>query len=327
MTRGMRTPPLLDNQGGQAMTEFVIAAVFLLVPLFILVPLLGKYIDIKHAAIQQARYEAWEYSVWWGPSEYIMTGVDTNQRAGIKSFEKTREEGLHIFFSNPNRDDYGEPTSSFSLPPIWRDHHGLSLFTKHGMDISSGEQKEDKTPDPVAGVFDFVINFFSDVLTLIGDILHLIGIKAKFDAMDIDGYFKSSVNLVVRSTEQVLPYNGLEGPTYNTQAKPLEIEGKAAVLTNSWNAGGREQAIQESRGLVMTAALSPLSDTVNTILYGLRKVQDYIPIKAFQLPSMPAFGYVRDDLIPYEHLKDNKQEVKESYGLYYYAEKSKKKKK
>ena len=47
------------------MTEFVIAATYVLVPLFILIPLLGKYIDIKHATIMAARYEAWEYTVWY----------------------------------------------------------------------------------------------------------------------------------------------------------------------------------------------------------------------------------------------------------------------
>ena len=52
-------------QRGQAMTEFTIAATYVLVPLFVFVPLLGKYIDFKHASIQNARYQAWEYTVWY----------------------------------------------------------------------------------------------------------------------------------------------------------------------------------------------------------------------------------------------------------------------
>src|SRR5690606_24618203 len=48
---------------GQAMTEFVVSAAFVLVPLFIIIPILGKYVDMKHMAVQAARYEAWEYTV------------------------------------------------------------------------------------------------------------------------------------------------------------------------------------------------------------------------------------------------------------------------
>lgn len=46
------------NERGQAMTEFLISASFVLVPLFLGISLLGKYIDIKHAGIQAARYQA-----------------------------------------------------------------------------------------------------------------------------------------------------------------------------------------------------------------------------------------------------------------------------
>ena len=48
------------------MTETLITASTILVPLLLLIPLFGKYIDIKHSAIQAARYEAWEYTVWYG---------------------------------------------------------------------------------------------------------------------------------------------------------------------------------------------------------------------------------------------------------------------
>jgi hypothetical protein len=44
---------------GQAMTEVLIAATFILVPLFLIVPAFGKFIDMRHATIQAARYQAW----------------------------------------------------------------------------------------------------------------------------------------------------------------------------------------------------------------------------------------------------------------------------
>ena len=57
----MRRLPTV-NCRGQAMTELTVASAWILVPLFLLIPLLGKYIDLRHTAIQAARYATWERS-------------------------------------------------------------------------------------------------------------------------------------------------------------------------------------------------------------------------------------------------------------------------
>ncbi len=48
---------------GQAMTEFVVAATFVLVPMLLIYPLLGKYIDMKHSTVEDLRYIALERTV------------------------------------------------------------------------------------------------------------------------------------------------------------------------------------------------------------------------------------------------------------------------
>ena len=320
------------GQGGQAATEFVIAAVFLLVPLFLIIPLLGKYIDIKHATIQQARYEAWEYTVWSGPNEHIMTGVDENKSAGRKEYSDTRLEGLRYFFTNPSAQNYGKNVASFKLNQNWKDHRGDSLFVGKGTAIGKdgtpidkdSRQSEDKTPGPLGGVFDFVISFLNDVFRLFGDLLHLVGIKAKFDAMYTDGYFTSDVKLNIRSIDDILPEQFLDKNSELTPGTSLVFEAKSAVLTNNWNAGGADQANQESRGLILTSLLSPISDTVNTVLYGIEKVVDIFPVRTVEFPNMPDFGYVADDLLPYEHLEGNSMQLKEKDGVSYYIESPKK---
>jgi len=50
------------RQRGQAMVEFLVAAL-VIVPLFILVPLLGKYLDLKHNSIAASRKLAFECTV------------------------------------------------------------------------------------------------------------------------------------------------------------------------------------------------------------------------------------------------------------------------
>lgn len=310
------------GQCGQAATEFVIAAVFLLVPLFLIIPLLGKYIDIKHAAIQQARYEAWEYTVWSGPKEHIMAGVDENKSAGRKAYTDTHLEGLRYFYTNPVAETYGKDAVTLHLNPLWKDHRGDSLFVEQGASIGKdGLQSEDKTPGPLGGVFDFVVSFLNDVFSLFGDLLHLVGVKAKFDAMYTDGYFTSDVKLQIRSIDDILPQQSLDKISKPIQTESLVFKANAAVLTSSWNAGGADQANQESRGLILTSLLSPISDTVNSILYGIQKVVNKFPVRAVEFPNMPDFGYVADDLLPYEHLEDNKRALKEKDGVSYYEEK------
>jgi len=312
------------QQTGQAATEFIIASVFLLVPLFILIPVIGKYIDIKHAGIQLARFESWEYTAWYGPSEQIMSGVKSTQRAAKKPYDEVRLEGMHFFFSNPNPHDntYVEKPGTLALNPIWKDHRGESLFTTPVTAINDlGIQREEKTPDPFFNVLDIIIEVLNTISSLYGDLLLLVGVKGKFDALYTDGYFKSEVKLQVRGVEDILPPYGLGGPARQSAAvDPLQFDAKTAVLTNNWNSGGREHANQESRGLIMTSLLTPLSDTCNTILYELDKVANYMPVKLFELPYLPDFGYVADDLVPFEHIKDSEIKAEESNGLYYYQE-------
>ena len=93
----------LRNQSGQAMTEMVVTSSMILIPLFLLIPLLGKYIDINHSTIQAARYEAWEYSVWYRSSNNTPTGVENEKgrqvQLPIKRFQDIEHEAKQRFFT------------------------------------------------------------------------------------------------------------------------------------------------------------------------------------------------------------------------------------
>ncbi len=52
------------RESGQSLVETAIVGVFVLVPVFLLVPLLGKYIDLQSATLQAARNAAFERTVW-----------------------------------------------------------------------------------------------------------------------------------------------------------------------------------------------------------------------------------------------------------------------
>jgi len=315
------------GQNGQAATEFIVAAVFFLVPLFLIIPLLGKYIDIRHAAIEQARYEAWEYTVWSGPKEQIMTGIKDTQSSGRKSYARTRRQGIKIFFSNPRSRDYGQPDADYRENPLWVDHRGASLFPMETAHLD-GEIRENPTPDPTAGIFDVILKVLSWMFKAFGEVMSWVGVHADFDAIYTDAYFTSRVDVQVRSIDDILPETGLHGIKENRNTDPLTISARASVLSNDWNAGSRDNATSETRGMVFTALLKPISDTLNvvaTTFNHLAKALSYIGFE-IKAPGVPDFGYVQDDLIPLEHLNENKKVVHEAgekdfhQGLFYYEE-------
>ena len=102
-----------SKQRGQAMTEFVITAAYLLVPLFLIVPLLAKYIDIKHAGINAARYQAWEYTSWHDPvDDHEIMDNFTKAARPNKTKATTQDETRRRFFSRIQESTPGNPAVS-----------------------------------------------------------------------------------------------------------------------------------------------------------------------------------------------------------------------
>jgi hypothetical protein len=96
-------------------------------------------------------------------------------------------------------------------------------------------------------------------------------------------------------------------------------------MTNNWNAGGRDQAIVESRGLVLSSILSPISNGLTKITNIIDDAHDWLIDKLFKyspiifdftfdLGGLPAFGYVKEDLVPYEHLYKDQAEAQKEDG-------------
>jgi len=148
------------------MTELLITASMVLVPLLLLIPLLGKYIDIKHSTIQAARYEAWEYTVWYngtnnGQSDDRPDGYPNTQP--VKSLTQTQMESRRRFFSDISlpiaNDDktVGWRSDPGERNPLWMDHEGNMLWDGT---IESGilPKHNEDTPDFTGGVMDFLVD-------------------------------------------------------------------------------------------------------------------------------------------------------------------------
>ncbi|MEX2517510.1 MAG: hypothetical protein WD572_11495 [Gammaproteobacteria bacterium] len=239
------------KQQGQAMTELAIVAAAVLVPLFLLIPLLGKQIDLKHSAVQAARYEVWEYTVWYSGSNKTPDGFNATSQP-IKSVATTQAESQQRFFSNTalpitNADSGGWDDAAAN--PLWNTHvPGQRLFDG---DIASDTDADDPTPDP-GGIFGGILDAIDTVFSLLADIAAFLNLDVGFTAINTDGYFKSQV---MAKTEEVGGFMTDE-PLFPATT----VTAQAAVLTDSWNAGGREHAAFQVGGIVPTRALGQIVD-------------------------------------------------------------------
>lgn len=188
--------PRITRMCGQAMTEFVIAATFVLVPLFVFVPMLAKYIDFKHASIQAARYQAWEYTVWYNDlDERDITENFNSGHAGfrmpLKAADVTRHEsqvrimgqvgtepaattgssGTDAILDLTDEDKEGDYVPN----PLWRDRTGLPFFDGT-LEVNAAETNDDTPTITIFGVnvgswINAIIDVVDIAFGLVGDII------------------------------------------------------------------------------------------------------------------------------------------------------------
>ncbi|MBT8446332.1 MAG: hypothetical protein KJO38_04230 [Gammaproteobacteria bacterium] len=277
------------------MTEFVISATYVLVPLFVFIPMLAKYIDIKHATIQAARYEAWEYTAWQHrPDDHdILDNYEsdvTGYRHPFKTPGETRNESMLRFLTAVGSDPYDRasvplPDSTDRLDtwdtggvrnPLWRDHLGRSMFD--GVVVESLRDTSADTPsltlfgvnigdvyDVLLDIVDFAFELLAGILDVIDQIGDYLGdedasLDPKFSAINTDGY--SRVELATRVNVRTDTYalrDRLTGGPPGADTT-LDFSAKAGVLAEGWGAGGTEHTYLQVNGATPSILVKELLD-------------------------------------------------------------------
>jgi hypothetical protein len=268
----------MRNAGGQAMTELLIAASFVLIPLFLLIPLLGKYIDIRHAAIQAARYEAWEYTVWYNGTA---GGISDDRPGGypntlpIKTVTQTESESMRRFFSRTDLPVSGDDDSGWDIAdrnPLWTDHRGNALWDG-SLDSPTLTDRNEPTPDLTFGIMTGIIDIIDTIFEALADALGLIG-NVGFTAINTNGYSVSRVAAIVNVPDGLIDFSNMRDASGDDSVGGFQLEfgSQAAVLTDSWNAGGLEHTTNQAGGLVPTKILAELVDAIP----GLKDIWDIV---------------------------------------------------
>ena len=265
MTRNSRISNQRPGQRGQAMTEFQIAAVYILVPLFLFIPMLGKYIDIKHATIEAARYQAWEYTAWLNAADdHDIMNNFTSATVPYKSPAETRAEAQQRFFSAIREGENAVPISTTDRSdgwdvedrnPLWTDHKAQPLFT--GTMSSTISTGNDTPGFKIFGVdsgdiislildgLDFVFDAFGTLLSIIPG-----NSGAEFSAINTDGYTRSDVQSPVRMFPGAVDAH--------KTAYWRSIPANAGVLSETWGSGGMLHTYNQVGGAVPTTLLKEL---------------------------------------------------------------------
>ncbi|MHB8253142.1 MAG: hypothetical protein ACYDEV_05465 [Acidiferrobacter sp.] len=112
---------------GQALVETLIAALFVLVPIFLLYPLLGKYIDLKAQTVQAARYTAFERTAFSASGTRDGATVAQASNAALSGWTTLR------FFGAPTAalTSTAPQSGAYTINPLWTDQSGQPLLPRY----------------------------------------------------------------------------------------------------------------------------------------------------------------------------------------------------
>jgi len=283
---------------GQAMTETVITASTILVPLLLLIPLLGKYIDIKHAAIQAARYQSWEYTVWYASSADTPGGfVDGSGDAlpyPVKSTNAVRTESRRRFFSPTDTPIAAtDATGTWGIDErnmLWTDHRGNPILTNDTGEDTNYTQED--TPDYSLGILNTLLSIIDAVFEALAWVMNLVGKDVGFSMINTEGLATSHIEVPITAPVGLIDFPTLRdvsGMDASTAALSVNYIANAAVLTDGWNAGGLGHTINQTGGMVPTKILKELISSIP----GLDTVWDIVSLLIPEWrrcnPSIPHF--------------------------------------
>jgi hypothetical protein len=280
---------LKQNQCGQSMTEFLICASFALVPLFLGISLLGKYIDIKQTSIQAARYEAWEYTVWYADNNEPMTGFNAVPQP-IKSTTQTQKEMKQRFFSGSGTADTTsqitatDKTTGWSVGtanPLWVDHTGTRLYKgTNGTADTLGSSQATPTLPVVGTVMNTLFDVIDWAFSALGSLMSFVGSSVGFTAINTDGYANSTVSMQIEVNPKFRNLDDEDNRIIDAGSNTLDFASTASVLSDAWNAGGVEHTYNQAGGAVPTTLLNELYNSLPQF------VRDALTVVTLLAPEM-----------------------------------------
>lgn len=191
---------------GQAMVEFLVVAL-VLVPLFLLVPMIGKYLDMKQAAIAASRTLAFECTVRYEDCDHLDAHPSFADEIRTRFFAGDTAYAL----SNDRPEDAAIQAGSGN--PLWVDRKNRPLLENYN-DV--GIRTDAHTIDAGNALVEGLLEYGPQT----------------FDLELERGLFDARVQVNVAQT------NGGQSFIDQLDSLALKMQFHTAILTNAWDADG-----------------------------------------------------------------------------------------
>ena len=278
----------IGSQRGAAMVEFIVGAVFFMVPLYLATQALGKFADVQQTANSAARYAAWEKTVWF---EDTSSRFQSHNAVNQKTTTQIRAEILARVLNDRRTGliykdtDKGAITLVNGQDTLWQDSAGTDYMS----DISTTTltSRYDRPTRDATGAAIDLINTIS-IPNITGTLAPPVPVNTMasttFTLKDVAK--DSAVYKRLWSRDSGLPDDWIG----------IDFEGRSGILTNTWSAnasGGTKQMVEDS---VPTASdtLKPILTTATIVALAA-----WDPIAASQIE----YGKVAPDVVPKDRLK------------------------
>jgi len=277
------------GQAGQALAEFNVAAVFVLVPVFLVIPLVAKYIDVRHTAVQSARYTAWERTVWFEPSTTPKASdAPFRSQAQIERAADARILGMG---GRPvTQNDWGRDITDGELNPYWKDPAANPLVSVAANSAMADQLNEQEVPSRAYVVFDGLQRLEDMVNEGTNYVANIFGVTAP--RMDLvgkyhfEGFYRTETRIPVNNVPRVASFGQGGGVFENLN---LVMQGQAALIADGWAASDRSQFAAWTDDYVPTRALRA----------GFEPIQRVISIMHPEVsPGNLEMGYIDTNAVP-----------------------------
>lgn len=220
------------NQGGQALVEVIVVALFFLVPLFLAIVALGKFSDVQHTTNMAARYTAWERTVWYEAGGGQFNDVNAPNR---KSAAQIRSEIAARLFNDRSTTtsviaDTDRNASGFvnGTDPMWRDNDGVA-FMGDFHQASAGVTQARPQTDVAGAAFGLV-----DALPLPSNVVGTLAPPLPSDTMASATVSLREMARASQAYQRLWPRAGVWGDAW----AGLDFTATGGIVSNTWGANG-----------------------------------------------------------------------------------------
>lgn len=267
----LQAPVFIKNQAGQAMAEFTVFALFVMVPIFLTIPVLGKIADMNQKTVLASRYGAWERTI---------------STPATKAESTIRNEARLRFFARNNKYiQTGEAVTEKNKERsfLWR-----SISKSYNPMLTKFSDVNSTTATNVASGVKGGFAFADFTLNLV-----------RPTSRDFDQtyeIYRSEMSLPVAANSRLKFLDkGVDCAGKKSNKTFVCIKRSNAIYTDTWNAGSRGQVISRVQDMVLTSR----ERAVGTVL---RSTLGNIPFGMFKEVKWLDLGIVKPDVLPSDRL-------------------------